>query len=509
MMRICTIGDGGVQSCQALDNLDEELKLSVTAEDHYGVVADDDDDDDDGFYEPNMKKMPSYDFKAYVVPDVSTFYREEPGTRKAVTPAFNGQAGKFVNMSPNRLNLFWDPNNGKPGHFISVCGPFESCGTATFPGHKFYFASARNPDDIVCRFDVKRGIAVYYFDPYSDGDDHEDGRGLTTESRDVLSLSDEDMKRYDAHVFNLEFGKRYKEFTGAEWLAMHPRNRPRHKIWRADYFGHEHTLETKETRFVELPPEDMLYQVSEEDMRRRSNTTEHHVPLHQYREDKPAMNLTLTALSCAPRIFEIKNFLSDVEADHILDAAMRKNLDLSTTGSAGSAKADTATRTSTNTWVNREESPIIDAVYRRAADVLRMDEALLRRRDAHEHPELGVKHSIAEPLQLVHYDPTQQYTAHHDFGFPQNKHPDNPSRSANLLLYLNGGMKGGETSFPRWLNGETSAPLNVKPEKGKAVLFYMVQPDGNLDDLTQHAALPVIEGEKWLANLWVWDPFRR
>jgi len=67
-------------------------------------------------------------------------------------------------------------------------------------------------------------------------------------------------------------------------------------------------------------------------------------------------------------------------------------------------------------------------------------------------------------------------------------------------------MVGGETSFPRYANADTSGPLKVQPEKGKAILFYSYLPDGNLDDLSQHAALPVKKGEKWLMNLWVWDP---
>ena len=39
-----------------------------------------------------------------------------------------------------------------------------------------------------------------------------------------------------------------------------------------------------------------------------------------------------------------------------------------------------------------------------------------------------------------------------------------------------------------------------------AVLFYNLLEDGNGDDLAVHAALPVYQGEKWLANFWVWDP---
>lgn len=78
-----------------------------------------------------------------------------------------------------------------------------------------------------------------------------------------------------------------------------------------------------------------------------------------------------------------------------------------------------------------------------------------------------------------------------------------PARFATLLLYLNDGMEGGETSFPLWRNAESPHALKVKPEKGKAVLFYNILPDGNFDELSEHAALPVTNGEKWLANLWV------
>jgi len=38
------------------------------------------------------------------------------------------------------------------------------------------------------------------------------------------------------------------------------------------------------------------------------------------------------------------------------------------------------------------------------------------------------------------------------------------------------------------------------------VLFYNLLEDGNSDIHTLHAALPVVEGEKWLCNFWIWDP---
>ena len=52
----------------------------------------------------------------------------------------------------------------------------------------------------------------------------------------------------------------------------------------------------------------------------------------------------------------------------------------------------------------RDRSPIVDAIYRRAADVQRMDESLMRSRDKGERPDVkGVK-PLTEQLQLVHYN---------------------------------------------------------------------------------------------------------
>jgi hypothetical protein len=92
-------------------------------------------------------------------------------------------------------------------------------------------------------------------------------------------------------------------------------------------------------------------------------------------------------------------------------------------------------------------------------------------------------------------------TAHHDFGIP-NLVEGQHMRFATILFYLNEGMVGGETSFPWWLNAETPDQLFVTPEIGKAILFYSLLPDGNMDEKSLHAAKPVRSGEKWLTNLW-------
>ena len=95
-----------------------------------------------------------------------------------------------------------------------------------------------------------------------------------------------------------------------------------------------------------------------------------------------------------------------------------------------------------------------------------------------------------------------------DFGYDAIDSPHQSARFCTLLLYLNEGMSGGETKFPRWFNGETEEGLRITPVKGKAVLFYDHLPDGNNDDLSQHAANPISGGEKYLINLWLWDPYK-
>ena len=82
---------------------------------------------------------------------------------------------------------------------------------------------------------------------------------------------------------------------------------------------------------------------------------------------------------------------------------------------AGGAETDAAerdhtkdTRTSLNTWVYREKDAIMDTIYRRAADLLRIDEALLRPRSVDEYPHMDNTRSLAEALQLVHYDVGQE-----------------------------------------------------------------------------------------------------
>ena len=144
------------------------------------------------------------------------------------------------------------------------------------------------------------------------------------------------------------------------------------------------------------------------------------------------------------------------------------------------------TRTSSNTWLPRQSSPVLDTINRRVADALRLDEKMMH------------KTANAEDMQVVHYAVGQKYDSHHDWGV--SGYPE--SRYITMLMYLNDQQDegvGGETSFPK---GGSGGGIKIRPKKRSAVIFYDLLEDGNGDDLSLHAALPVIRGEKWLANFW-------
>ena len=451
----------------------------------------------------------------YVQPDINSFYPDSTRKYFPVPPQFQGFAAKFINMSNKYLDFYWESDEGE-AYLMTRYPPFSTDGTGSYPTHRFFFATEEEPD-VKLNLWVMKGYPenIYVYDPYT-----VESNPAQTEINLQRHLDDDERAQYDLWKKTLLYNEQYKAFTGRSYLANYgstgPRSPPMHYMWRADYFGQTHWVTTKETHFVSLPPKEELGQILEFGTSRILKESDPRV-FQEYRQldettQKPLefLNMTLTVLSCAPRVFEIKNFLSPQEVDHVLELAGGISLSASRTGNhedhEDTDQEKTKTRTSKNSWIQREKSPIIDTIYRRAADLVRIDEALLRERSPKERPDIDHLSSLSETLQLVHYDVEQQYTEHHDFGYSHITDNDQDARFATILFYLNDDMIGGQTAFPRWVNGETFHPLSVKPELGKAILFYDQLPDGNLDDFSQHAAKPIIEGEKWLINLWIHDP---
>ena len=73
------------------------------------------------------------------------------------------------------------------------------------------------------------------------------------------------------------------------------------------------------------------------------------------------------------------------------------------------------------------------------------------------------------------------------------------------MIYLNDPIAGGQSAFPKAIDEKTGKPIVLHPGRGSAILLYNALEDGNADDRTLHAALPVVAGEEWLATYWISD----
>lgn len=105
----------------------------------------------------------------------------------------------------------------------------------------------------------------------------------------------------------------------------------------------------------------------------------------------------------------------------------------------------------------------------------------------------------AEHLVVLRYGPGEQYHPHRDYLPPRAVMEDCPqagNRSRTICVYLNQVEAGGETVFPH-------ADVRVVPVPGRAVVFDNLLADGRPDPESLHAGLPVTQGEKWLATLWL------
>ncbi|KAK9837430.1 hypothetical protein WJX81_001827 [Elliptochloris bilobata] len=202
-------------------------------------------------------------------------------------------------------------------------------------------------------------------------------------------------------------------------------------------------------------------------------------------------------ISWTPRAFVLKGFLGEHEVLHLIEKArptMTKSVVLdSVTGES----QDSEVRTSTGTFFALNEDTIIMEIERRIARVTQL-------------PQLN-----GEGLQILHYVGGQKYEPHHDFFHDSvNQAPElGGQRVATILMYLTTPEEGGETVFPAApLEMRVSGPqwsacarqgLAVKPRRGDALLFYSLQPNGELDESSLHGSCPVTKGEKWSATKWI------
>lgn len=202
-----------------------------------------------------------------------------------------------------------------------------------------------------------------------------------------------------------------------------------------------------------------------------------------------SVSFQVETLSTTPKIFLIKNFLSKWECLH-LRALAKDELRPSVLAESVSHPQiiDKDIRFSSTARLNRKASLFLDTLFHRIGDVLKIDERKLH------------KFVAAEDIQVVHYPTGGYYRSHLDW----EEHGSPASRYISFIMYLNDPIEGGETSFPL---GDGGKGFKIHPGEGSVIFFYNLLADGNGDEMVEHATLPVLAGEKWVANLWIWDPF--
>jgi len=124
-----------------------------------------------------------------------------------------------------------------------------------------------------------------------------------------------------------------------------------------------------------------------------------------------------------------------------------------------------------------------------------------------------------EPLQVVKYTDNGQFREHYDW-LPA--HVPSIAKSGNRLtsyfVYLRAECRGGTTIFPRlerpkgreWCKllkcrddkGKSQAVVEVRPKVGRAVFWYNLEINGEVDMNTLHAGTPVLNGSKFGLNIW-------
>lgn len=184
-----------------------------------------------------------------------------------------------------------------------------------------------------------------------------------------------------------------------------------------------------------------------------------------------------------PMIAFLDNVLDAEECDELVRLSAHK-LVRSTIVDRDSGGAGVVTgRTSEGTWFPLNADTFIARLDRRIA-------ALMSRPIEN-----------GEGLQILHYRKGDEYTPHYDY-FPPDDAGSAPhlaqggQRVASLIIYLNDVGDGGATVFPK-------LGLRVGPKKGAAVYFEYCNSQNQVDPMTLHGGLPVLEGEKWIATKWV------
>jgi len=295
---------------------------------------------------------------------------------------------------------------------------------STYPGHTFVFRTFESKEEIA-RYTMEEGVYMKILGPCD-----------SIKCREVQGFT--------------KFQADYQLRNGVPYFGSKIRAKPQYFMHKADFLGQVHTMPTQygycmdtECKIIE------------------------------------GIELNLTVISTHPKVFYLRDVISEFERTHISELALSR-LKKSLVGS-GKYAGEIHSRSSKNAWLPHEIDPVVHTVCRRIFEILKLPVN-----------ELG---GMTESLQFVRYLTGEEYNAHSDFDCDRDN-----TRFATFGIYFKTPEKGGHTYFPRAFGGKG---LKVRPPDGGAVLFYNLLEDGNGDFLSLHGGMRVEKGTKYFGNLWI------
>lgn len=186
----------------------------------------------------------------------------------------------------------------------------------------------------------------------------------------------------------------------------------------------------------------------------------------------------LSVTSGKPYLRIVEGFLTPEECRHLIGLCQPRFQKSNVIKSDGKSGQDATVRTSSSCMFRKGEDSIVQAIEERAARVA------------------GVPVSHLEALQIVRYEPGQEYKAHNDW-FNHDEGIDN-QRYMTLFVYLNDDFTGGETEF-------TNLDYKTVPKMGSAVIWQNCDRNETKTCYQEamHRGVPPEAGVKYGLNIWI------
>ncbi|KAJ5239932.1 hypothetical protein N7468_004551 [Penicillium chermesinum] len=198
--------------------------------------------------------------------------------------------------------------------------------------------------------------------------------------------------------------------------------------------------------------------------------------------DTPA-NYKVHLLSRTPLILYLENFISDSEADHLVDISLNKYTP-SIVWDGVSERVDPDRRLSDRALLDRDDTVRCLEDRARAFQGWR-------------------PHLYIERMWAQRYNTSGHYRHHYDWTGSLSRGGDRLSTfmdAAGEAVVSVPGVRGGR----RRGGGAKKEGITFKPIKGNAIFWENLRPDGTGYPETWHAAFPVTKGTKVGLNIWSW-----